>query len=694
MTPSTKNDPAAPWISHQVDLGRQPADFLDREWLLTNGTGAYAMGTVPAVNTRRYHGLFVAATHPPVGRIVALNQVLERLTLQKKRAQMTVEFSANLFRQGDGHIYKPEGHTFLRRFTKGLCAQWEYGWGELRLVRQLFLHWKEQAATLRYQLSFLDDSGSAARLAIAPMLTLRDFHALFHQNQGDLHTQPQAEPGVLTVRRDNVAVTFSCPGGAFVSDPQWWYRLSYPAETRRGQDDHEDQFVPGWFEVQLEPRREQEITFTVALGDRPAEPCCTEEPRLRHLLPLWNHVGALDQPRKKMLVAAADDFVVDRRYKDQLLCTVMAGYPWFADWGRDTFIAFDGLLLCTGRFTQARDTLRVFAGALHHGLVPNRFDDYNDQAAHYNTVDASLWFLHAAMRYVHVTDDQESWNAWLRDAALAILDAYIRGTDNDIRMAGDGLISAGNLGSQLTWMDAAANGVVFTPRCGKAVEINALWYHCLCGMAELIASSHPAQADHFNRLAGRVKRAFMKVFWDDARSCLFDHVRVDAQNQECRDPALRPNQVFVASLPHSPLPRTKQQQILDVLRAHLLTPFGLRTLPPEDPNYHGSYRGDPFERDKAYHQGTVWPWLIGPYAEGILRVGKFSKESRQEALAVLTPLLDQLAGPGLGQLHEIHEADPPFRPVGCIAQAWSVAEVLRVLILIEEGDRFAAVSDD
>ena len=362
----------------------------------------------------------------------------------------------------------------------------------------------------------------------------------------------------------------------------------------------------------------------------------------------------------------------------------MAGYPWFADWGRDTFISLPGLLLCTGRFDEARSTLKAYAQSLHNGLVPNRFDDYDSKAAHYNAVDASLWFVHAAMEYYLTSGDQDAWDGWLCGAVMQVIDAYLRGTDHDIRMAGDGLISAGNPRTQLTWMDAARDGVVFTPRFGKPVEVNALWYHALVGMSELLADTDRSTSVHYVKLSKRVKRAFLKNFWDNKQGYLYDHIWADDQGQETTDQTVRPNQIFAVSLPHSPLPRTKQQKVVKAVTQSLLTPLGLRTLPQDDPNYHGRYTGPMFDRDSAYHRGTVWPWLIGPYAEAVLRAGRFSDKSKKDALAAVEPLCQCLMSDGLGQLHEIHDGDPPHRPVGCMAQAWSVAELLRVLWLIEQ----------
>jgi predicted glycogen debranching enzyme len=557
----------------------------------------------------------------------------------------------------------------------------------VQIIRELHLHWRQQAVTLRYRIAGLADDETAT-FTLHPMLALRDFHSLMHESQaGGFNSTAQGD--VIRSRRDNVAVTLHSPGAKALIAPDWWRRFHYACETARGQDDREDLYLPGYFERPIKGSGVHEVVLTAALGDTPAQAMIDDEPRRTHLAPvaamLQTH-GCDRHAPAALLAQAADDFVVTRKVKGQPLATIIAGYPWFADWGRDTFIAMEGLLLTTGRQTEALATLKAFAEAIQDGLVPNRFDDYNDSAAHYNTVDASLWFVHAAMRYVQVSGDDDAWRSWLAPACKLVIDAYIKGTRFDIRMAGDGLISAGSPQTQLTWMDAANNGVIFTPRHGKAVEINALWFHVLSGMSTLIAPFDKTTAGHYDKLISRIKRAFVKVFWDDQRQCLFDHVWTDGQNVDHRDGAIRPNQVLACSLEHSPLPRTKQQQVLQVISDKLLTPYGLRTLPPGDPNYHGHYQGSMFQRDKAYHQGTVWPWLIGPYAEALLRVGKFSPSAKKAALAALTPLLETIQGqgdwPALGQLHEVHDADAPHAPGGCPAQAWSVAEVIRVLAMI------------
>ena len=677
------------WPTHVLDGEPDDRAWLDREWLITNGTGAYAAGTAAGCNTRRYHGLLVAATRPPVRRVVALNQMWEQLLLRDQAGvEQPLEFTTCLFRAGnaEGRAFAPHGSRMLNRFEREIGVAWHYQWGDLTFTRELRLHWKQQAATLRYRVNGLtEELAESATLRLLPMLTLRDFHGLVHRDPGNPFKIATTPKDTLNIERWGASATLHCRGANFATAEDWWYGLFYPIDAQRGQDDHEDYFVPGAFELELTPGRDVDVTLTVALGEKPVDAITDDTKRAAHLLPIAETLEKVSPGQGRVLAIAADDFVCDRTIRGQKLQTILAGFPWFADWGRDTFIALPGLLLTTGRYDEARAVLKAFAAAIKDGLVPNRFDDYDDDAAHYNTVDASLWFIHAAMQYVAHSGDDDAWNDWLAEACVTIADAYIRGT-HDIRMAGDCLIEAGNAHTQLTWMDAACGGVVFTPRFGKAVEINALWFNALAGLCDTLPDDHKDKVNHYTKLLGRIKRAFPKVFLRDDGLGLYDHVWVDDAGNEHRDASIRPNQVFVASLPHSPLPMTKCKTIMDVVKQKLLTPMGLRTLPPDDPAYHHHYIGEQFRRDEAYHQGTVWPWLIGPYAEAVLRTGKFSAKARSAAHDAIEPLLSFMLGQGLGQLHEIHEADPPHLPRGCFAQAWSVAELVRVLGLIESSE--------
>jgi predicted glycogen debranching enzyme len=366
--------------------------------------------------------------------------------------------------------------------------------------------------------------------------------------------------------------------------------------------------------------------------------------------------------------------------------TILAGYPWFADWGRDAMISLPGLLLTTGRYADARRVLAGFARHARDGIIPNCFDDKGGGGegggALYNPVDASLWFVHAACASLSASGDREGFRGRIRDACLDVIDAYKHGTTN-IRMDDDALIAAGDETTQLTWMDAKRDGVTFTPRHGKAVEINALWHHDLLALADAIEPDDAARADELRLLAGRVAESFRRVFWNEDKQCCFDAVSPDGT---CSG-EIRPNQIFAVSLEHSPLDDEQQRGVVEAVRRCLLTRHGLRTLDPAEPGYHGRYEGSMFERDAAYHNGTVWPWLIGPYVEAVLRVGRFSVPAIEHAREALAPLIAYLQeGRCPGQLPEVFDGDDtpehPQRPDGCPAQAWSVAEVLRAYAMV------------
>jgi len=652
-----------------VDLAASAAPPLTSEWLLTNGTGAFAMGTVVGCNTRRYHGLLVAATDPPVGRIVTLANVLETLRFDEQSR----ELSSFEFVAGEGGVFHPQGHQHLARFEKDVAAHWHYRIGPLAVTRTLRLIWKRQQAVLEYRVEPTGGFGGPVpdrvTLDLRPMIAMRDFHSVRQAFMGDRIEQEHDGCCVTVNSLGLPALELQTDAGRYVREPDWWHNFRYRAEQDRQLDFTESLFTPGRFEHTFDGSQPHTLKLAFGIESIDWDEIDAPDARAEHLQPIIDHVG----PAQAALAVASDDFVVDRRVKGRSSTTIIAGYPWFSDWGRDTMIALPGCLLSTGRFDEARQTLLTFAAHIRRGLVPNRFDDYGGDP-HYNTVDAPLWFVHAALDYVDAADDQATWDDTLADACQQIIDGYTAGTDFDIAVDGDGLVTAGNWQTQLTWMDAARDGVVFTPRYGKAVEINALWYRALVGVADKLGAKGKRYAD----LAARVKRSFVRVFWNDELGYCNDHV-----TEAYVDTALRPNQVMATSLPHSPLPATRQRQLLQAVREHLWTPMGLRTLPPHDPNYHGRYEGTMFQRDEAYHQGTVWPWPMGHFVEGWLRAHRFTKKSRREARQFIEPLIESLGRDGIGNLSEIYDADPPHTARGCPAQAWSVSEMLRVATLIE-----------
>lgn len=675
--------------------------LLQREWLLTNGAGGFAMGTALGINTRRYHSLLTAAVTPPVGRVVVLNQLFEQLELQRDGVTHTLEFGGGLFLDNDQPIFAPDSTPMLKQFDRGVDVVWSYQWGELTLTRRLIVHDDEPSCTVQYDLTGLSAVCSSATLRIRPMVTLRDFHQLEREDTGRFITD--AIDQTLRVARGELHACYHAPNSVAQTENNWWYNVHHPIEAQRGLDCFEDLFVPGQLAIDLGSRDDANASFTATLGDRPAEPIASAAARAKRLKPITQTLSQrLDHPHPTLptvLAQASDDFIVKRTVGGQTLSTIIAGYPWFSDWGRDTFIALPGLMLCTGRQAEARDTLQAFANAIKNGLVPNRFDDDDPTCAHYNTVDGSMWFVHSALEYIQLTDDHDAWEQWLAKACVKVVEAYRTGaqaiahdgkTPLPIAMDGDGLIAAGNTNSQLTWMDAACWGPdgrfhVFTPRPGKCIEINGLWYSALIRLSETLPDPFAGERKRYAQLAKQVKASFTQTFWSDTLGYFIDHLAPSAKSWVA-DTSLRPNQLIACALAHSPVENAHRQRAVQACRERLLTPVGLRTLPTDDDAFHGRYLASTFERDAAYHQGTIWPWLIGPYCESVLRAGDFSDDAKHEVREMLTPLLNRLVGAkhlgALGSLNEIHEPLAPFAPRGCPAQAWSVAEVLRILTLL------------
>ncbi|MFN0131998.1 MAG: amylo-alpha-1,6-glucosidase [Phycisphaerales bacterium] len=674
--------------------------LLASEWLLTNGTGGYAMGTALGTPTRRYHALLVGAVEPPVRREVLLHSLVERVTLQPDRAEpQSVDLACFKFREGGdrhGGVIHPRGDQQLIRFEKDAHCRWTYRLphgGEL--VKTLRLHRDRAAATISYAIT---SPRALARIEIRPLVALRDSHSLL--GAWAAH-EFRAEPGraSVTISRGPRCLTLEASAGAFDLDANWWHGFEYDHERDRGYDCTESLFSPGAFILQSRPGETCSISIIAWMDDqRPdlAVDSTIDAARIQTVIDAATPASATPADRAALarLATASDDFIVQRGKTQRGSATpaspssgrsIIAGYPWFSDWGRDSMISLPGLLLATGRYAEAKSVLATFAAHRRRGLIPNLFNDRTGEAE-YNTADASLWFIRAACEYLRASRDRAGFDADLAPACIDVIDAYAKGTDHGIGMDPlDALIAAGDESSQLTWMDAKRDGIVFTPRHGKAVEINALWHHALVTLAAAIARSDPRRAESMRALAARARVSFQALFWNEAAQSCFDVLSPIASGRWRPDARIRPNQVFAVSLPDSPLRPEQQRGVLRSIKAKLLTPVGLRTLDPADPGYKPRYRGTMMERDAAYHNGTVWPWLLGPYAEAVLRVGRFSPESRAEAQAMLMPLVGQMQGPSLGQLPEVYDAEPPHAPGGCPAQAWSVAETLRVMKMAVEG---------
>jgi predicted glycogen debranching enzyme len=664
----------APLVGH----GRAILGDLDaaarREWLVTNGIGGYAMGSLAGLATRSYHGWLVAATEPPVGRRVLVGGLLERATLDGR----TIALDAHEF--ADGTIVGRGWELQESFLLDGSIPTWRFAIEDAIVERRV---WMAQGANTTYVRYRLARGAHPVQLAVSALTTDRDFHALTRAGPAPA---VDAIDGGLLVRwaADGTPLRVLAQGGEVVPDGAWWWRFLHREETARGRDDVSDLYLAGAHTVTLQPGRSWTLVLSAeAEADLDGEAAIAAA--YAHDADLVRAAGGERlSPFVRQLVLAADAFIVRRDFvpegPDDPLAegqgrSIVAGYPWFNDWGRDTMIALPGLTLATGRSAEGAAILRAYGRWVADGLLPNDFPSTAGVTPEYNTVDAALWYIQAIRAHHEATGDDA-----LRDELLpvvrAIVDAHVAGTHHGIGIDhADGLLRAGEPGLQLTWMDARLDDRVVTPRMGKPVEINALWYNALvtAGSWMLNASDH-ATGQTYMTLAEQVVKSFRKRFWNPGLGYLADVV--DGPSGD--DFSLRPNQVFALSLHFPLLEGAPARSTLEAVGRALLTSYGLRSLAPTDPAYHGIYAGDQFARDGAYHQGSAWAWLVGAYAEAIERV----TSDRATALAVLRPFEAHLADAGQGSISEIFDGAPPHMARGCPAQAWSVAEVLRAWRLL------------
>ena len=643
-------------IRFDAALTRDFPRASSREWLETNGLGSWSSATITGANTRRYHGLLVVATHPPVGRLVLLSRIDETLTL----FDQTLDLGCSLF---PGTIH-PQGYRHLASFALDPFPTFTYATDQLTLRKTVGMVHGEHTVVIRYELLRAPE---AVRLQLRPLFAGRDYHHLVQANDSvrrkgrfrDHLLRYQPYPG-------QPSVYLWAPGLQYTAAPDWHYNFRYPREEERGLEASEDLFTCGTLHSGIEPGSALTVIVSTTNPEMRDGAALLEQEATRRLqVPV--PAGLEAEPVVAQLARAADQFLVRR---NDGLHTVLAGYHWFTDWGRDTMISLPGLCLVTGRFDEARSIFTAFATHISQGMIPNRFPDYGEQPD-YNTVDATLWFFVALQRYLDYTQDFDFVETDLWPALEDILIWHRRGTRSHIHVAADGLLWAGDEGTQLTWMDAKVNDWVVTPRHGKPVEVNALWYNALRVTERLAA--HYGEEDleaHLQREASRVADAFCGTFWNESAGCLYDVV-----NGSGADAAIRPNQILALSLPYPLLTGDRARRVFDTVDKHLFTPYGLRTLSPTDPAYRGRYEGGPWDRDGAYHQGTAWAWLMGPFITALVRV--YGDAGRQRARHILREFEGHMCEAGLGTVSEIFDAEPPYIPRGCIAQAWSVAELLR-----------------
>ncbi len=644
-----------------ISFDRRTCNDLDaatsREWLETNGIGGFACGTVSGANTRRYHGLLTAAIAPPLGRMRLLSKLEDVVELNGRR----FELATNKFEGGVG----PKGYLLLKEFRLDPYPVWTYDMHGVEIEKRLVMAHGSNTIACRWKVNGRPNGSFA--LEVKPLVAFVDYHSLRREDLEAAFGYEIAEGQVTIATRAEEPALHLHHNGIGIEQTGFWYRdFEYDIERERGFDSNEDLFQPFSLRFDLSAGPATVIATTensLVLNFDAIE--AAERKRRRSIV----KKAAVKTDNEKQLVLAADQFIVARGSGQ----TVIAGYPWFSDWGRDTMIALNGLTLATGRPEIARGILLEFSKHMSEGMLPNRFPDAGSDAE-YNTVDATLWYFEAVRAYIAATGDTAFVRRHLYLKLADIVVWHLHGTRYNIHLDTDGLLYAGTPDVQLTWMDAKYGDQVFTPRTGKAVEIQALWYNALMIMAGLAKEFGDSKDEaRYRAMAELCSLSFNGAFWNEEVQCLFDVV-----DDGTRDPSVRPNQVLAVSLPHSMLDNERSAKVVDRVETDLLTPFGLRSLAPRDEKYRSIYIGSPYDRDSAYHEGPVWAWLIGPFVDAYRRVHPKGKETERRVTEILSGFTEHLGQAGLGQISEIFDPEPPFAPRGCFAQAWSVAEVLRV----------------
>ncbi|MBX5438573.1 MAG: glycogen debranching enzyme family protein [Thermoflavifilum sp.] len=629
---------------HHVSLQH----LLETEWMDTNGAGGWASSSLLGCNTRRYHGYLIAAQPSPLRRFNMVADLEESVELSGH------EYFLSCHDYGDVFYPAPFSAQQAVFFDMRHYPEWKIYLGKHLLIKTLLTLHHSQTTLLRYLLQ----EGDAISLHIRPLIAARDYHSLqkasapiqshiqWHHQHLEVHPFP-----------DLPALRMGLMGGEFQPEPCWYFHLHYAQETARGLDDREDLFSYGKWTVRLQKGECCYLVFTTE--EYPEDPAQSFAEEICRREQKYGSTQAF-------LARAADDFLIQQ----QDVPAILAGYPWFTEWGRDTLIAVNGLCTYRGKTDLARAILTQYAHHLSEGMLPNFFPD-GEQQPQYNTVDAALWFVIAIHHYWQQTHDEDFLRQMI-PAVQEVIEHYRQGTRYQIHETKEGLLFAGEPGIQLTWMDARVGDRVITPRIGKPVEVNALWYNAKRLQAAWLA--HIGEHDAATQLmqdAECTLHSFQSAFWNPARQCLYDVLTPDGP-----DDRIRPNQLFALSLPHALMQEHQARCILQNIREKLYTPKGLRSLSPDDPAYQGQYAGPPSVRDAAYHQGTVWLYLIGVYVDALMR---YQPDGRQEATLVINRLLCTLTEQGLLTLGEIADGNSPHLPRGCIAQAWSVGELLRVL---------------
>ena len=634
------------------------------EWIETNGLGGWSGTTVIGCNTRRYHGLLVAATKPPTERMNLLSKLDETIIIGNER----FELGCNQYKD----IVTPNGYQYLTSFSKEIFPEWVYEVSGIQLKKTIAMIHGENTTLIIYEVI---KAPSLFNLELLPLISAKGYHSLQHSS-ANIWWDAQFENSIFHNKPFESApdVFISVPGATYHHNPKWFYNFHLAVEKYRGQDYEEDLFNHGILNVELNEGDSFGIIIsTENPADRNAHKLFEKEKQRRLiLLNLTDRSAAqpLNLSTVQLLTLAGDQFIVKR---GEDLKTVIAGYHWFTDWGRDTMISLPGLCLSTGRYEDAKKILSAFANSISMGMLPNRFQD-NNEPPEYNNVDGTLWYFIAIKKYLDATGDKSFVIQEILPVLKEIIDWHFKGTRYNIHVDDDGLLYAGENGEQLTWMDARIGTWVVTPRMGKPVEIQALWYNALKIFSELLCMNDQRHdADIVELSASKAKESFENTFWNEKENYLYDVIDENGRP----DASLRPNQLFTISLPFALIQGEKAKLVLKIVEEQLYTAIGLKSLAKNDIHYVPVYGGDAVHRDSSYHEGTVWSWLLGAYIDTIMKIRDVGYEMR--ARKVINDFKYHLNESCVGTVSEIFDADEPHHPRGCVAQAWGVAEILRVI---------------
>lgn len=638
-------------------MKKEVTEIMNHEYLMTNGLGGYSFGTLDQINCRKYHSLYTVSYNPPIERMHLISKIQESITVDGKSYPLTYENVSS----------SPETESNLINYThEGIIEQWfQIEEAHLSVERTIAMKYASNQLAVRYH--FVTDK--PVRIELTPLFNFRDHHDTLTPDLSQYSDTYDLQNNVLMVKAKDKKVFMKVEGQEsifYLPNHGYSEESYYPIETQRGYPDKERHVIMGTFSVNLE-QGESTIDILINIADEFDSADSIFESRKVRYQELMTKAGASALPLKR-LVQAADDFIVYRKTTGKM--TIIAGYPWFTDWGRDTMIAIPGLTLDTGRSEQALQMIEGFLEMSHMGIIPNNFPD-EGQPPMYNTSDGTLWLFNAMYAYYMATNDLKAVEKFYPQM-MRIINYHIQGTINDIFMDHDGLLSSGNEETQLTWMDVKVNGWVVTPRHGKAVEINALWYNAIAIMHEftqLLEVKEENIGVDFSALMQKIKKSFNQAFWNDKEQNLYDLI-IDGNEVDIP----RPNMIFSVSLPFAVLDEKRWKAVVDYVTKHFKMPYGLLTLRREDENFHGRYEGDLLSRDGAYHRGTAWGWLIGPYLEAHFKTYhdlQYIKKSLDELIVHLDEGIH-------GSISEIFEGQEPYAQRGCSAQAWSVAEAIRI----------------